>query len=59
MSFYVSRDADKRLHEAKQASRFNETTSTKTGPASNAGDVPLWKQNQIQKKRVSDCTLRI
>lgn len=45
------RDADKRLHEAKQAARFNETTANKAAPASNAGDVPMWKQNQIQKKR--------
>nr|CAB3265414.1 MAPK/MAK/MRK overlapping kinase-like [Phallusia mammillata] len=44
------RDADKRAQEAHQMSRF-ESGSQKAGPASNAGDVPLWKQNQIQKKR--------
>nr|XP_026692109.1 MAPK/MAK/MRK overlapping kinase [Ciona intestinalis] len=45
------REAEKRAQEAQQMSRYNEAGSVKGGPGSNAGDVPVWKQNQIQKKR--------
>ncbi|XP_078490228.1 serine/threonine-protein kinase ICK isoform X2 [Ciona intestinalis] len=45
------REAEKRAQEAQQMSRYNEAGSVKAGPGSNAGDVPIWKQNQIQKKR--------
>ncbi|XP_076802264.1 MAPK/MAK/MRK overlapping kinase-like isoform X2 [Clavelina lepadiformis] len=44
------READKRAHEAQQVSRY-EANSVKGGPESTTGDVPLWRQNQIQKKR--------
>ncbi|XP_039248748.2 uncharacterized protein LOC120326502 isoform X2 [Styela clava] len=44
------RDADKRAHEAKQAARFSEVAN-KPAAAANTNDIPLWKQNQMQKKR--------
>jgi len=31
-----------------------ENDSLKGGAGSNAGDIPLWRQNQIQKKRVRE-----
>jgi len=30
-----------------------DSSSIKAGTESTAGDVPIWKQNQIQKKRVN------
>ena len=46
------RDADKRAQEAQKLSQY-DNDSLKGGHGTNAGEVPLWRQNQIQKKRVS------
>lgn len=44
------RDAEKRALEAQQT-RTNESNSVKNSTNSTTGDIPAWRQNQIQKKR--------